>query len=241
MKGYFIVTTLKEEKAMQRLHLIFIFLGAFLLCSFLNDFGLHPFVLVLIMMFYLFLFTTLPQIYTIFGTRNIRKIDRFLSQKQTSSLYSHFYIAIHDGAPQQKKILEHLLQNPMHEQEYPYFKSLLLLLEKRYDAAFFEAEKIQKAEIRYYILAQIEIERGNHAKASDYIHRLQSKWRRDTLLALQAFSKQQLDEFTRCSSNALKRTRGIEYYMLYHLFEKLKPNKTFNLPFCLSVYKKESR
>lgn len=235
MKGYFIVTTLKEEKAMQRLHLIFIFLGAFLLCSFLNDFGLHPFVLVLIMMFYLFLFTMLPQIYTIFGTRNIQKIDRFLSQKQTSSLYSHFYIAIHDGAPQQKKILEQLLQNPVYEQEYPYFKSLLLLLEKRYDAAFFEAEKIQKAEIRYYTLAQIEIEHGNHAKASDYIHRLQSKWRRDTLLALQAFSKQQLDEFIRRSSNALKRTRGIEYYMLYHLFEKLKPSKTFNLPFCLSV------
>lgn len=205
---------------MQSIKLIFIYLLAFLSCSFLLSIGLSPLIIFILLFIYLLIFTLLPYINIVFWTKNLKKIDRFLQNNRNKIFLSYFYSFVNESKEQQHSLLQEIVKLKQPPDEKQYFKSMLALLNDDFLKANLEADKISEEELRIYTLAYIAIFKEDDSVAYTLANDLQTSWRKYAIHSLLAFRHNKLDDFHTFSSYALAKTRGIDHYVLNHILNK---------------------
>lgn len=207
---------------MELVKLTLIYLFAILACSFLLLMDIPTWLIVILLILYVFMFTLYPHFNALWWTNNLKKIDRFLKRNKQKALFAYPYAIAHESLAEQKDALQRIIST--HQQ--PYIKHnyacLLALLEEHYDQALTEAKQIQKEPYQSYMIAHSEVLLGNIESAREMMPQLSEKWMVPSIESLISAKEQNKENFTRYSAEAIEHARGVQKYLLYYSFKDMK-------------------
>ncbi|GEL04836.1 hypothetical protein [Rummeliibacillus stabekisii] len=207
---------------MELVKLTLIYLFAILACSFLLLMDIPTWLIVILLILYVFMFTLYPHFNALWWTNNLKKIDRFLKRNKQKALFAYPYAIAHESLAEQKDALQRIIST--HQQ--PYIKHnyacLLALLEEHYDQALTEAKQIQKEPYQSYMIAHSEALLGNIENAREMMPQLTEKWMVPSIESLISYKEANQEEFGQHSSLAIKKARGVQKYLLYYSFSHME-------------------
>lgn len=159
-------------------------------------------------------------LYTLYGTKNVAKVERYIVNHQKNPIFRHLYVSAHGTVADELQAIEAVLakyQQPLTRTTYLFIQAIVQDdLEKAYEAA----QQIPKDAYRQYSLAYVEALRGNAEKARSY--KLAKPWMTYAIEALIAYEAKDLDAFEREAQRSIEAARGIQYYQSVYAFKKMK-------------------
>ncbi|KQO12048.1 hypothetical protein [Paenibacillus sp. Leaf72] len=164
-----------------------------------------------------------PLFYTILGTRNLMKIERFLlANRKIPSYYINYTVANRLDDEFEENIAK-LLKQYKQKNKQALFKTLQAHYNKDIQSVLHEIEFIQPIEYRYYYQAYYYIERREFTEAHDYINRISKDWMKQSLLSYMEYKQGNRPRAIELAEEAMQAARGIQLYVMVKTFEREYP------------------
>ena len=158
--------------------------------------------------------------YTIFKSQNLVKIRKFLMKYKKEPVYQ--YMLLHEqNAPDEDKIdtLRQVLAKHKQDKYQATYGVHLALVNEDFEAAKQAIRPLLNTDIGEYTNEIIHILSGDH-----YSNKRQYKkqWMNDSVLAHEAFMRNDLSAFDSYSSKSLEQTGGVQYFGNYYSFRDMR-------------------
>ncbi|SFE70667.1 hypothetical protein SAMN04487969_105221 [Paenibacillus algorifonticola] len=175
----------------------------------------------IVIIFLTFLAATLgPLFYTILGTRNLAKIERFLLANRNIPSYYINYTVAHRLDDEFEEMMGKLLKQYKQKNKQALFKTLRAHYNKDIQSAAQEIELIQPMEYRYYYQAYYYIERREFTEAHDHINRISKAWMKLALLSYIELKQGNRPRAIELAEEAMQAARGVQLYVMVKTFER---------------------
>lgn len=204
---------------MQRFKLMMTYAVAILGAILMAVFGVKPliaFSLILAVGLYLIY----KQIYTVYFSKNLQRIEKFITDQQNNPVYNHLYMSAHGTKEEELAAIERILasnKQPLVQHTYLFNRALLL---DDIEMAKKEARQIPKESLRIYCIAYVKALEGDAegARAASF----EKDWMTYAIEAIIAWQLKDVNIFEAQVTKSLETVRGIQYYQSFHAFRKLK-------------------
>ncbi|MGG4144959.1 hypothetical protein ABEW34_17725 [Paenibacillus algorifonticola] len=164
-----------------------------------------------------------PLFYTILGTRNLMKIEKFLlANRKIPSYYINYAVANRLDDEFEENIAK-LLKQYKQKNKQALFKTLQAHYYKDIQSVLHEIEFIQPIEYRYYYQAYYYIERREFTEARDYISRISKVWMKQSLLSYFEYKQGNRPRAIELAEEAMQAARGLQLYVMVKTFEREYP------------------
>lgn len=178
----------------------------------------------IVIIFLTFLAVTLgPLFYTILGTRNLVKIERFLLANRSIPSYYINYTVANRLDDEFEETMAKLLKQYKQKNKQALFKTLQAHYNKDIQNVLHEIELIQPVEYRHYYQAYYYIERREFAEAHDHINRISKAWMKQSLLSYMEYKQGNRPRAIELAEEAMQAARGLQLYVMVKTFEREYP------------------
>ena len=172
--------------------------------------------LVVIVLYFALL--VLPQMYTVYKSNDLRKIERFLEKNKSKPMYA-YPIAVKTGNREEIVFAIHVI---LSKYKQPYmqevYKTNLALYENNVSLFEQRAKQISKEPLHTYYLAYAEALKGNYTEANALKDKLPVGWMRPAIEAIIAKVQGDMNAFRTAADQSIHLARGIQKFNLVHSF-----------------------
>ncbi len=161
-----------------------------------------------------FVYMLFEMIYTLYGTKNMKKVEKFLESKKSEPIYALILLQANGSMDEQLRTIEDILKKYPKNYIHHNYRFIREMLNKNYDTALNEAEKIEKEPFMSYCKALVYATQGNKEQALDFP--LPKKWMSEAILATLAKVDNNQKSYETHKENAIEAARGIQRYGLIH-------------------------
>ena len=204
---------------MQRFKLMMTYAVAILGAILMAVFGVKPliaFSLILAVGLYLIY----KQIYTVYFSKNLQRIEKFITDQQNNPVYNHLYMSAHGTKEEELAAIDLILasyKQPLVQHTYLFNRAILL---DDIEMAEKEASQIPKEPYHSYYTAYVKALKGDAegARAASF----EKDWMTYAIEAIIAWQLKDVNTFEAQVTKSLETVRGIQYYQSFHAFRKLK-------------------
>nr|WP_106779812.1 hypothetical protein [Lysinibacillus timonensis] len=174
---------------------------------------------VFIFVFIAFLYMFGEMLYLLYGTKNMKKVEKFLEGKRNEPIYAFVYAQANGTKEEQLASIEGILKKYTQQNVQYHYRFIREMLNKDYTAALEEADHIGKEPIMSYSKALVFATQGNKEQALTY--HLPNKWMSEAILATIAKVENNEADFKTHKENAIQAARGIQRYVISHSFKDI--------------------
>lgn len=161
-------------------------------------------------------------IYTLYGTTNMKKVEKFLLNNKRNPLYYLVYVQANGTKEELIQTIEELLKkqkNPFIQQYYSTIREYSL---ENFEKAMELAEKIQKDAYKNYAKALIHLKLNQLEQAENLLPSLSVLFMKEEILALIAYKNNDSEKFAIHSKNCIEACKGVQRYNMIKTFERIK-------------------
>ena len=166
-----------------------------------------------------FALLVLPQMYIVYRSNNLRKIERFLEKNKRKPMYA-YPMAVKTG---NKEEIIAAIQVILTKYKQPYiqevYKTNLALYEKNISLFEQQANQISKEPLHTYYRAYAEAVKGNYIEANTLKEKLPHGWMPPAIEAIIAKEKGDTNAFRVAADQSIQLARGIQKFNLLYSFE----------------------
>ena len=170
---------------------------------------------------YIVLFVT-PQMYTVYKSNNLKKIERYLEQNKQKPIPA-YALAVKSG--DRDKIIESV-QNILtkHKQAsiQEVYKTNLALYGQNVSKLEHHAKQISKLPLRTYYLAYAEALKGNFEEARTLKSYLTVDWMQHAIAAIIAQTEGDMQTYRKEADASIEHSRGIQKFMNVYAFKNME-------------------
>ncbi|MFJ7970026.1 hypothetical protein [Psychrobacillus sp. NPDC096389] len=168
------------------------------------------------------LLLVVPQMYIMYKSNNLKRIERYLEENKRKSLFA-YALAIKAG---DREIIIQVINEILSKYKQPYmqevYKTNLALYEN--DVSLFDtlARQISKEPLRTYYIAYAEALQGNYDEARTLKATLPSGWMPYAIEAIIAKEQGDLESFRREAGASVESAKGIQKFNLVYSFQHIE-------------------
>lgn len=168
------------------------------------------------------LILVVPQMYTVYKSNNLKRIERYLEQNKRKPIFA-YPLAIKTGDPE--KIIESIQailnkHNSRYMQEV--YKTNLAFYENNVSKIEQLAKQISKEPLRTYYIAYVEVLKGNFEEARKQKENLPTGWMPYAIEAIIAKEQGDIVSFRKEADASIDQARGIQKFSLFYSFEHME-------------------
>lgn len=168
------------------------------------------------------LFVVVPQLYTLYKSNNLKKIERYLEDNKRKVLFA-YPLAIKTG---DHDLIVQAIQAILDKYKQPYmqevYKTNLALFEDDLAKTNHLAQQISKEPLRTYYLVYVEALKGNIEEARILKENLPAGWMQHAIEAIIAKEQGDTKSFHQEAKLSIASARGIQKFTLLYSFENMK-------------------
>lgn len=168
----------------------------------------------------------LPQMYTVYKSNNLKKIERFLEKNKRKPIFA-YPLAVKSG--NREEIIS-TIQLILSKYKQPYMQEVyttnLALFENNVSLFEQQAEQISKEPLHTYYIAYANALNGNFENAQVLKQKLPVGWMSCAIDAIIANEKDDLIAFRLAAEESIHLARGVQKYNLYYSFEWMEQGIT---------------
>jgi len=166
----------------------------------------------------------LPQMYTIYKSNNLEKVERFLEKNKRKPIFAYPLVVKIGNREEIISTIQLILSKYKQPYIQEVYKTNLALFES--NASLFEqrAKQISKEPLHTYYIAYAEALKGNFENAQALKQKLPVGWMPCAIDAIIANEKDDLSAFRLASDESIHLARGVQKYNLYYSFEWIEKN-----------------
>lgn len=207
---------------MKSVRYTFIILLGILLTFIMLMFEFPIWIIYLCVVILLLLTVVVPQLYTLYKSNNLKKIERYLEENKRKVLFA-YPLAIKTG---DHDLIVQAIQAVLDKYKQPYmqevYKTNLALFEDDLGKTDQLAQQISKEPLRTYYLAYIEVLKGNIEEARILKENLPAGWMQHAIEAIIAKEQGDTNGFHQEANLSIASARGIQKFTLLYSFENMK-------------------
>ncbi|KGR78394.1 hypothetical protein [Ureibacillus manganicus] len=188
----------------------FIAILGYALADFLN----WPSWTVFLLLIIAFVIMLCRMLYVMYGTKNIKKVERFLASNRKEPIYAFVFEQANGSKVDQLNSIENILRKYPKGYIHQNYLFVRELLNENYHSALNEAEKIGKEPYMSYSKALVYATEGNREQALFY--QLDKQWMKEAILATLAKAEKNQKVYETHKENAINASRGIQRFGLIH-------------------------
>ncbi|MET3575723.1 hypothetical protein ACFFIY_06440 [Bhargavaea ullalensis] len=186
-----------------------------------------PFWLILLVIVAVYIaVTTVPTFHTVYKSQNLRAIDRFLLRNYRKPIFNYAYNVGHGSEEEIRDSLRNIMDKSKSGDSRHVYGALLGVHSGDGDDVLAQAEKINPGPLRSYYYAYGHALNGDLEEARRIAGGISDDWMKHTIFAVIAKIRNKPDEFRHEAAAAKAASTGIQHYLLYHNFEKMKEGLT---------------
>ncbi|QCR32818.1 hypothetical protein [Lysinibacillus sp. SGAir0095] len=159
-------------------------------------------------------------LYLVYGTTNMKKVEKFIIAKQKEPIYRYVYSQGFGTLQDQLIAIDKILQKYKQPHIHQYYLAIQQLLSDNFDEALKVANQIGKEPFMSYTKALILVEMGNIEEAKSF--KFEKLWMHEAIFAMIAAKKKDKVSFDLHSSKAIAASRGIQRLSLIYSFKALE-------------------
>lgn len=159
-------------------------------------------------------------LFTLYGTKNIVKVEKFIKRKTKEPIYKHIYTQGFGTKEEQILAIDAILHKYKQQNIQHYYRCIQYILQDNLECALNEATKINKEPLKSYSKAFIHASMGNELEALSYP--LAKTWMQEAILATIAHTKKDYISFETHANNAFSAARGIQKLSLVYSFNGMR-------------------
>lgn len=208
-----------KENDMRLLPLIYIFIFGVVLTAALLFLNLPFWLICVVIIIVYVVLLVLPQMYTIYKSNNLKKIERFLEKNKHKPIFA-YPLAVKNG--DREEIISSI-QLILSKYKQPYmqevYKTNLALFENNVSLFEQRAKQISKEPLHTYYIAYAEARKGNFEEAHSYKGKLPADWMPYAIDAIIALEKEDLSGFRIASEQCIRLASGVQKFNLFYSFD----------------------
>ena len=154
-----------------------------------------------------------------FLSRDVEKIEKYLQKKSVEPYYDFIVQLANKNMGETKKALEKLEQKWKKKERTAVFRANYYLYMKDWKQLKEEITFIPQEEFKHYFLAAIAIEEKNESNFAHSIQHIRKDWMKLSLEAEKAKKEKNEVLAEQKQLDALRATKGIQYYILSKSFD----------------------
>ena len=170
---------------------------------------------------YIVLFVT-PQMYTVYKSNNLKKIERYLEQNKHKPIPA-YALAVKSG--DRDKIIEsvqNILTKHKQASVQEVYKTNLALYGQNVSKLEHHAKQISKLPLRTYYLAYAEALKGNFEEARTLKSYLTVDWMQHAIAAIIAQTEGDMQTYRKEADASIEHSRGIQKFMNVYAFKNME-------------------
>ncbi|HWL22871.1 MAG TPA: hypothetical protein VNR38_03850 [Ureibacillus sp.] len=193
---------------------ILIYFLASIIGFFLADYFSWPKWIVLIFMFIAFVYMLCEMLNIMYGTKDMKKVERFLKSKLKEPIYAFVYAQAIKSKDEQLRIIEEILKKYPQKYIHHNYRFVRDMLNNDYLNALNEAEQIGKEPFMSYSKALVFATQNNREQALSF--HLSKLWMREAIHATLAKAEENHNDYIKHKEKAIEAARGIQRFGLIH-------------------------
>lgn len=180
----------------------------------LADFLQWPRWTVFIFLIIVFLIMLGRMLYVMYGTKDIKQVEKFLANNQKEPIYAFVYNQAHGSKEDQLHSIEKILKKYPKGYIHQNYLFVREMLNDHYHSALIEAERIEKEPFMSYSKAIVYATQGNNEQALSY--NFEKKWMSEAILATLAKAEKHEQHYQLHKENAIEAAKGIQRFGLIY-------------------------
>ncbi|MFY3793167.1 hypothetical protein ACOQFO_15955 [Ureibacillus sp. MALMAid1270] len=169
---------------------------------------------VITLLIFVFVLKLIDMLYTLYGSKNMKKVEKFLKNNLKEPIYAFVYAQAHSSKEEQFDIIERILKKYPQKYIHHHYRFVQELLKENYATALDEAAKIEKEPIMSYSKALVYANQGKKEEALSY--QINKIWMSEAILATLAKVEKNNTSYEIHKANAIEAAKGIQRYALVH-------------------------
>lgn len=160
-------------------------------------------------------------IYTLYGTTNMKKVEKFLLNNRKNPLYHLAYVQANGTKEEIIQVIDDLLKKQKNPFIQQYYSAVREYSSENYEKAMELAENIQKDTYKNYTKALIHVKLNQLEEAENLLPSLSIQFMKEEILALIAYKKNDDEKFEIHSKNCIDVCKGVQRYNMMKTFERI--------------------
>lgn len=161
-------------------------------------------------------------LYTVYCTKNMKKVERFLLNNIKKPIYNLAYVQANGTKEEFIEAIDKLLKKHKNNFIHQYYSTVREASCENYEKALELAENIKKEPYKDYIKALIYAKIEKFDLAESLLASITKQFMKEEVLAIISYKKKDFDEFEIHKEKAIESCLGIQRYVFLHIFEKMK-------------------
>ena len=159
-------------------------------------------------------------LYSVYGSTNIKKVEKFIIKKQKEPLYYYVYSQGFGTVEDQLIAIEKILSKYKQPHIHQYYLAIQFYLSDQFEDALKAANQIGKEPFMSYTKAMILVQMGKIEEAKAF--KFEKQWMHEAIQAMIAIQKKDKAAFQLHSSQAIASARGIQRLSLIYSFKAME-------------------
>lgn len=169
-----------------------------------------------------FIFIMGDTFYTVYGTTNMNKVERFIKNNKNNPIYEVLYVQSFGTKEEMIQAFDRLLEKykkPFIQQYYSCAKEELT---GNYEKGLELSERVKKEPYKTYLKALFLSRLGHLEEAEKLIPSISKEFMKEEILGIIAYKKNDKDAFEIHFQKAIESCKGVQRYSLIQTFNRIK-------------------
>ncbi|MCR2822384.1 hypothetical protein [Lederbergia panacisoli] len=173
-----------------------------------------PIVLAITFIF-IFLIILSPQIYYMYFSNNVNKIERFMKKNLKQPIIALYYGVANNDDQFVSDSLEKILKKYKKPHHQAIFKTVYALYKKDITEMKQYIIEIKPLQFQYYYEGIVSISEGDFIKAEEYIGKIKTVWMKYVLMASLEQENGSKEKAKTYAKTAIENAKGLQKYLIY--------------------------